>query len=543
MSDTARYPCGCQFPLDQHGKVIFDPTIEKIPLDCPETWKLLCNGDTKGIFQLESHLGKSLSKQVMPHSIEELSDIVAIMRPGCLEAIVDGKTLTNHYIDRKHGREDVTYYHSCLEPILRGTYGILVYQEQAMQIAQVVAGFNLLEADNLRKAIGKKKPEEMAKVKIMFLEKAIALGLVTETEAIEIFSWIEKSQRYSFNKSHSVAYAVNGYISAYAKAHFMKEFFTSYLVYSENEAKPSEEVKEVVSNAKRSSVDVYPPDIRKRNHRFRLIDDVIYTGISNIKGIGVSVLKDLEVLIPEKERELNKPIDKWTWLEFLLHVGWNLKKDAVISMISTGALSFFKVSRRKMLYEHEKLIELSDRDISWILRTPGDSLLERLKVISVGPVGKAHALYSKKGKEKVDNIITQLEKPPYSLEDSALWISEMENSMLGVALTCSKVDDCDSSSANCTCKDFLDGKGGYILIACNVEQVKEHAIKNGPKKGQKMAFLRISDSSCSIENVIVFPEQWEQCRDVIMEGTTAMIGGSRDRKNNDTLVVNKAWSI
>lgn len=543
MYETARYPCGCEFLIDENLKIVFDPSIEYVPLNCPETWKILCDGDTKGIFQLESHLGKSLSRQAMPKSIEELSDVISIMRPGTLEAIVDGKSLTAHYIDRKHGREETTYYHPCLEPILKGTYGILVYQEQAMQIANRVANFNLLEADNLRKAIGKKKPEEMAKIKILFTQKAKELGLVTEEEAAEIFSWIEKSQRYSFNKSHAVAYAVNAYISAFAKAHFLKEFFTSYLVYSQNEAKPSTEVRELVSNAKTLGVEVVPPDIRKRNARFRLIDDTIYTGISNIKGIGDSVLKDINLLIPEVERTLDKHIDKWTWLEFLFHVGWKIKKDAVIALITSGALSFLKMSRRRMLYEHEKLLELTDRDMSWLMKTPGNSLVERLRVIAAGPIGKAHALFSKKKKELVDDLILQLENPPYSLEDSALWLSEMENSMLGVALTCSKVDDCDSSAANCTCKDFIDGKGGYCLIACEVNEVREHVIKNGTKKGEKMAFLKVSDSSCMLDNVIVFSDKWLTCCNVLLPGSTVMMGGNRDKKDASVFIVSKAWSI
>jgi DNA polymerase-3 subunit alpha len=540
---TIKYNCGCSFPLDENDRIVFDPTFEKVPLDCQMTWDLICSGDTKGVFQLESHYGRKLSKDLAPRNILQLSDLTAVMRPGCSESFVDGKNLTTHYIDRKHGRDPVKFYHPALEPILKNTFGILVYQEQAMQIAQAIAGFNLLEADNLRKAIGKKKPEEMAKVKTMFLEKATALGIVTETEAIEIFSWIEKSQRYSFNKSHGVAYAVNAYISAYAKAHFTKEFYTSYLVFSENEAKPSEEVRELVSNAKRASVDVYPPDIRKGNNRFRLYDDIIYTGLSNIKGIGQSVLKDIREKLPEKEALLGKQIEKWSWLEFMLHIGWNIKRDAIIALISTGALAYLKTSRRQMLYEYEKLLELTDRDVEWLLKTPGDTLIDRLKVVASGPVGKAHALFSKKKKELVDNIITQLEKPPYSLEDTALWISEIEQAMLGVSLTCSKVDDCDSSSANCTCKDFLDNKGGYILIACQVEQVKVHAVKNGQSKGQNMAFIVVSDSTCTLDSVICFPKQWETCRDVIMEGTTVILGGNRDKKNKDTLVVSKAWAI
>ena len=124
--------------------------------DDKKTWQLFAEGKTKGVFQLESNLGKSWSKKLAPNTIEELSALIAIIRPGCLKAYVDGKSMTQHFIDRKHGREEVTYLHESLEEILAPTYGVLVYQEQSMRIAQKIAGFNLEEADELRKAIGKK---------------------------------------------------------------------------------------------------------------------------------------------------------------------------------------------------------------------------------------------------------------------------------------------------------------------------------------------------------------------------------------------------
>ena len=212
--------CGCEFQQDEQGRIVFDTDITKMNMNCSATWDLICEGNTKGVFQLESQLGRSLAKQTKPRNIEELSDLIAIMRPGCLEAIVKGKSLTMHYIDRKHKKDAVEYFHEALEPILKSTYGILVYQEQAILLAQEIAGFDLQEADILRKAIGKKKADVMAKVKTNFIDKSVERGIVTKAEAEEIFSWIEKSQRYSFNKSHSVSYAYNAYITAYAKAHF-----------------------------------------------------------------------------------------------------------------------------------------------------------------------------------------------------------------------------------------------------------------------------------------------------------------------------------
>lgn len=540
---VAKYNCGCEFPLDENNKVIFTPEIEKLPLDCSLTWNVICNGDTKGIFQLESHLGRSLAKQALPRSIEELSDLISIMRPGCLESVMDGKTLTHHYIDRKHGKDKTTYYHRSLEKILGGTYGILVYQEQAMNIAKELAGFNLQEADNLRKAIGKKKPEEMAKIKILFMTKAKEVGIINEEEAIEIFNWIEKSQRYSFNKSHSVAYAVDGYISAYAKAHFPKEFLTAYLVHSREESDFGQEVKELISNAKNYDIEVLPPNIKLRNSNFKIYGENIICGLSNIKGVGESVLKNIDKTILDTETALSKKIDQWSWIEFLLYCAYNIKNDAMIAMISVGALTHFGISRRKMLYELEQVKNLTERDIGFLKQVAGNSILERLKVISTVEVARSGPICSKKKKESIGESIKILENPPYVLKDTAVWISEIEQSLLGIALTCSKVDDCDASSANCTCKDFLNGQGGPLLIACQVDEVREHIIKNGPKKGGKMAFLKVSDSYGSLDSVLLFTEQWNQCKDVLIENNTVILVGVRDKKNKDTLVVNKVWQI
>ncbi|HAI40387.1 MAG TPA: DNA polymerase III subunit alpha, partial [Maribacter sp.] len=169
----------------------------EVNFDDTQTWDLICSGRTKGVFQLESNLGKSWAKRVQPKNIEELSALISIIRPGTLKAIVDGKTMTQHFVDRKNGVEEITYLHSSLEPILKGTQGVLVYQEQSMQIAQQLAGFDLQEADNLRKAIGKKKADLMAKVKGSFLKGASKKGVVSDEVAEEIFSWIEKSSRYA----------------------------------------------------------------------------------------------------------------------------------------------------------------------------------------------------------------------------------------------------------------------------------------------------------------------------------------------------------
>lgn len=205
MSKSLQFSCGCKFPIigDKDGEPLidFDPINQDLNFDCQKTWSLISDGNTKGCFQLESRLGRSMAKKLKPTNIEQLSALISIMRPGSLEAYRDGKSISNHYIDKKNGQESLDYFHSSLEPALKSTYGEMIYQEQAMQIVQTIAGFDLQEADMLRKAIGKKKPEEMAKIKKKFISGAKKINILNKEQAEEVFSWIEKSQRYSFNKS------------------------------------------------------------------------------------------------------------------------------------------------------------------------------------------------------------------------------------------------------------------------------------------------------------------------------------------------------
>ena len=205
--DKYKFDCGCSFRVLSKDplKIDFDPIHDDINFNCSKTWDLLSDGNTKGCFQLETRLGKSMSKKLKPENVEQLSALISILRPGCLEAIRDGKSVSNHYIDKKNGEESVDYYHPALETVLKTTYGEMIYQEQAMNIAKQIAGFNLQEADNLRKAIGKKKPEEMAKLKKKFIAGAKKLKIVNSDEAEEIFGWIEinilsliKNRNYEF---------------------------------------------------------------------------------------------------------------------------------------------------------------------------------------------------------------------------------------------------------------------------------------------------------------------------------------------------------
>lgn len=543
------FSCGCSFPMDKPQGISFSPDIGEIPLACSRTWDLISSGNTKGCFQLESRLGQSLAKKTKPRNIEELAGLISIMRPGCMEAIVDGKSLTNHYIDRKHAREPVEYFHPSLELSLKETFGILVYQEQSMQIAQEIAGFNLQEADILRKAIGKKKTDVMAQVKKSFLEKSSEKGIVNKSQAEEIFSWIEKSQRYSFNKSHAVSYAFNAYLSAYAKAHFSKEFFTSYLFYSKEKQKPHEEINELVNNCRVMDIDIFPPDLRKSNKNFKIIDGKVFFGLSNVKSVGEAVIDKIQRSTKEVEELIGKSVEEWNWREFLVFFSSRVTSTAIKSLISVGAASYMSSNRTKMIYEYEIYQKMTNKEKSWVQNVmlhdsdiASKEFLEILRLTTELPPGKNGAVANKKRLEIIKEMILSLEDPPYKLEDMPEWVAGKEEELLGISLTCSKVDACDTSSANAICKDVINKEiKDYPLIAVQIDSLREVQIKNGRNRGSKMAFSTVSDYSCSID-CVMFSDAWEEYKDLMFEGNTVMINGELD-KNKESFMIKKVWQI
>jgi DNA polymerase-3 subunit alpha len=200
------FDCGCSIPLvyDKIKECDGLPSLSidyyNLNEDCPDVWDLLCTGRTKGIFQLESNLGQNWSAKVQPHNLSEISAIISIIRPGVLKAVFGNKNMAQHYADRKNHIEEVEYLHKSLEGILADTYSVLLYQEQSMRIATDVADFTLLEADDLRKGLGKKDAKLVADIRNKFVSKSTNKGLVTEEEANSIYDWIEKGNRYCFNK-------------------------------------------------------------------------------------------------------------------------------------------------------------------------------------------------------------------------------------------------------------------------------------------------------------------------------------------------------
>lgn len=538
--------CGCSFDILKPGdipSINFDLDISRINLECKKTWDLISDGNTKGCFQLESRLGQSLAKKLKPSNIEELAALVSIMRPGCLEAIRDNKSVTNHYIDKKNGLEAIDYFHSSLEPILSKTYGEMIYQEQAMQIAERIAGFNLEEADMLRKAIGKKKPEEMSKLKKMFIDGAKSQNIVNESEAAELFAWIEKSQRYSFNKSHAVSYAFNAFLSAYAKSHFPKIFFTSYLMFAKDKIDPQREIRELISNAKEMDINVIKPDLRLMNKNFMIHHQNIYFGLTNIKGFGESVFNKLIDLVQNLEISIKDMKFNILYLKILRH----LNSASVKALIVSGGLDYLGQTRNYLLACMNCLSVLTSKECEKIIGLePEIYNLKTEKLIAYilsMPTGRNGIISSSKRHSSVLDALKILENPPYTLNDSAEWIADNEYAILGTSLTCSKIDGCDQIGANTTCNQFKTSlKTDTITIACEIVDSKIIKTKKGKNPGQEMAFITVSDSTGILNSVVCFPEQYRQYIDLLDIGNTVIISGSKG-KEEDSFIVKKIWQI
>jgi len=275
----------------QRHRENLDPIeLDTLPINDPATFALLQSCKTTAVFQLESRGMKDLIRRLVPDSFAEIVALVALFRPGPLESGMVGD-----YIDRKHGRSRVLYPHPKLEPILRPTYGVILYQEQVMQIAQVLAGYSLGSADILRRAMGKKKPAEMAKQRLVFVEGAIERG-VDEDCANIIFDQMETFAGYGFNKSHSAAYALIAYQTAWLKAHYQSAFMAAVM---SADLDNTDKLDDFIHECRNLGLHVLPPSINQSAYRFiPQGDKTIQYGLGAIKGLGQAAI---EVIVLERD--------------------------------------------------------------------------------------------------------------------------------------------------------------------------------------------------------------------------------------------------
>ena len=259
--------------------------MDDVPLDDPATYRLLKTAATTGVFQLESRGMKELIRRLEPDNIDDIIASIALFRPGPLQS-----GAVDEYIDRKHGKARVDYPHPDLEPVLRGTYGVMLYQEQVMETARVLAGFTLGEADLLRRAMGKKKPEEMEKVRRQFEEGAAGNG-VDARVADDLFNQMEKFAGYAFNKSHSAGYALVSYQTAWLKANYPAPFMAATL---SADMQNIDKVVTLVEEVRRMGLPLKPPSVNLSSYRFTVADGGVVYGLGAVRGVGEGPVEAIE---------------------------------------------------------------------------------------------------------------------------------------------------------------------------------------------------------------------------------------------------------
>jgi len=479
-------------------KELHDEKIEisKIPLDDKKTFKLLQEADTTGVFQLESSGMRRYLKELKPTELEDIIAMVALYRPGPMELIPS-------FINRKHSREKVIYLHPKLEPILKNTYGICMYQEQVMKIAQELAGFTLAEADILRKAIGKKIKSLLLSQKEKFIEGA-KKNNIKEEVANQLWAWIEPFARYSFNRSHAACYALIAYRTAYLKAHWPIEFMTALL---NADAGDIERIAFLVNEAQKKNIQILPPDINKSFVNFIPEGESIRFGLLAIKNVGLNLV---EAII--EERHSGGPFRNFN--DFLCRVRHkDLNKKSLESLIKVGVFDSLNTERGYLLKNLDNILSFCQN----IKKSQNSS-----QASLFGTNYHVPAFIEKKSDENI---------PAASLKEKLAW----EKELLGLYISGHPLNQYLEKLQNYkvkSIKEILSSKkesnnNGY-QIAGVISQV-ERIIS---KVGQPILFVKIEDLSGTLE-MVVFSDTLAKNPTVWRENNVILVNGRLSWRNSE----------
>lgn len=471
--------------------------ISKLPLDDKEAYRLLQKGDSTGLFQVESEGMKRYLKELKPTQFEDIIAMVALYRPGPMELIPE-------YIQRKHRLKRIEYLHPKLERILKDTYGVMIFQEQLMEVAQSLAGFSMGEADFLRKAVGKKIKGLLLQQRKKMISGMIKNGIDKKT-AQKIWDWILPFVRYGFNRSHGAAYALITYQTAYLKAHFPIEFMT---VLMNSEQKNIDKLKILLEEAKKMEIDVLPPDINESKARFTIVDkNKIRFGLTAIKNVGANVV---EKIVGERERK-----GLFTSIEdFVERMPPEiLNKKSIESLIKAGAFDKFG-DRGKLLFNLEKILEF------------GRSLQKR----KLNGDGSLFSLFEKK-EEKKSGII-RLEEPvhPPTEDEKIFW----EKELLGLFVSSHPLNKAKERIKNALPISTLSRSfaGQRVKVVGVVTGIKKVITRSGGA----MLFLEIEDESSRIETLI-FPDILERNLLLFQENKILEIKGRLSDRGGELKII------
>ncbi len=491
--------------------------INQIPRNDPDTFALLKACQTTAVFQLESRGMKDLIRRLQPDCFEDIIALVALFRPGPLQS-----GMVDDYINVKHGRAKANYAHPLLEPILKPTNGVILYQEQVMQIARDMAGYTLGGADLLRRAMGKKKPEEMAKQRAIFVKGAVEQGVNEET-ASYIFDLMEKFAGYGFNKSHSAAYAWVSYQTAWLKAHYPAEFMAAVL---SSDMDNTDKLVGFVEESRALKLTLLPPDINRSCYRFTALEDgAILYGLGAIRGVGQAAI---EMLLAE--REANGPFHDL--YDFCRRIDLRKANRRVLeALIRAGALDGFNQHRAQLLEALPLAIQTAE---------------QHHRSVSLGQ-NDLFGLQPQQPMNDCASTTPQLSVPPWTQSQQ---LAE-EKAVLGMYLSGHPLDEYrqelsqfisgDIAKLN---KKFHDSRAKDSVSAVTAGLVVELRSRQS-KQGKKMLFLTLEDGSGRLETA-VFSEVLEQYHDIIHKDAVLVAEGviARDDYSNQLrLVAEKLYTV
>ena len=465
-----------------HG---IDIDINEIPLDDEKSFKLLSDGDTICVFQLESEGMRNILKNLRPERFEDIIAMVALYRPGPL-----GSGMVDQFISCKHGESNITYKHPLLEPILKETYGIILYQEQVMQIASTLAGFSLGQSDMLRRAMGKKKPEIIARERDHFVGGCVDNN-IDKKVAGEIFDLMEYFAGYGFNKSHSAAYAFVTYQTAWLKAHYPEEFMASILTSIMDS---TDKVPEYIAECNNMGITVLPPDINESGEKFNVYDGNIRFALAAVKNVGREAVKKIV-----EEREENGPFTSLSDLCSRLP----LNKKMLESLIKCGAFDSMGHHRAKLLNNMEKILEIGRK-----CNQEKDSAQ-----LSLFDFGMDQTAFNTSSIELIDC-------PEYTKAETLA----MEKEVIGFYISGHPLDIYEDAFRN-KASHTVEALNGLdsdtkVIVGGIITSIKQIITRNG----KNMATFAFEDKTGTVK-CVVFPQSYNALRDMILPERTLLLEG------------------
>ena len=473
-----------------------DLDINKIPSEDEETCKMLCDGDTIGVFQSESSGFTSLLMQLHPERFEDLIPMVALYRPGPL-----GSGMAEDFIKRKHGKIPVEYPHPSLEPILKETYGVILYQEQVMQIASVMGGFSLGQADMLRRAMGHKEPEILQQNRETFVDGAVANG-VDDRTANYVFDLMVHFAGYGFNKSHSVCYGWIAWQTAYLKVHYRPEFMAAMMTCYNGDR---DKVSRYISDTRRAGVVIAAPDVNLSEAYFSVKGDKILFGLDGIQNVGEGAVRS--IIEARKQGGLFKSLSDF--VERADNRGLNSR--ACESLIRCGALDSLGANRSQLLAALPEAL--------------GDAQSIRNE--------RASGQLNLFGGEETPETIVYPDLPDMDPKEKIEW----ERKLLGFYVSGHPLDSYKEQLKACTPLYHLTAEGNQydgrmVTIGGTISRIKGTMTK----KGQPMGYVTIEDYDGEVETV-VFPSVWETVRPILAEDAAVAIRGRVQANERDVRVL------